>query len=43
MDKYTLKFIKMIKNAKGDSETLEMIIDKIYSDGFQDGLEANQK
>jgi hypothetical protein len=36
MDKYTKKYIKLIKEAKNDEE-LSDIIDKIYTDGFDDG------
>ena len=36
MDKYTKKYIKLIKEAKTD-EQLSDIIDKIYADGFEDG------
>lgn len=35
MDKYTRKYIRLIKNAKNDEE-LSDIIDKIYTDGFDD-------
>lgn len=35
MDKYTKKYIKLVKEAKSDEE-LSVIIDKIYTDGFDD-------
>ena len=35
MDKYTRKYIRLIKNAKNEEE-LSDIIDKIYTDGFDD-------
>ena len=40
MDKYTRKYIELIKQAKSDQE-LSDIIDKIYTDGFDDGEESN--
>ena len=36
MDKYTKKYIRLIKQVKTDQE-LSDIIDKIYTDGFDDG------
>lgn len=36
MDKYTKKYIRLIKQAKSDQE-LSDIIDTIYTDGFDDG------
>ena len=39
MDKYTRKYIKLIKKAKNDDE-LSDIIDKIYTDGFDDAEKA---
>lgn len=41
-DTYTLKFIKKIKAIKSEEE-LATIIDKIYSDGFEDGQDDKQK
>lgn len=41
MDKYTKKYIKLIKEAKNDEE-LSDIIDKIYTDGFDDGEGLNK-
>ena len=35
MDRYTRKYIKLIKEAETD-EQLSDIIDKIYTDGFDD-------
>lgn len=35
--KYTKKIIRKIKNAKSDVE-LEDIIDKVYTDGWDDAL-----
>ena len=39
-NKYTEKYIDRIKQAEDDSE-IEQIIDRIYSDGFEDG--SNEK
>lgn len=36
MDKYTKKYIRLIKQVKSDQE-LSDIIDQIYTDGFDDG------
>lgn len=36
MDKYTKKYIRLIKKAESDQE-LSDIVDKIYTDGFDDG------
>lgn len=41
MDKYTRKYIKLIKKAKNDEE-LSDIIDNIYTDGFDDAEEVNK-
>ena len=41
MDKYTRKYIRLIKNAKNDEE-LSDIIDKIYTDGFDDAEYVNK-
>lgn len=38
MDRYTIKYIRLIKEAKNDEE-LSDIIDKIYTDGFDDAIE----
>ena len=35
-NEYVEKFLKAIKRAKGDNE-IEIIINKIYEDGFEDG------
>ena len=40
MDRYTTKFIRLIKEAKNDEE-LSDIIDRIYTDGFDDAEQAN--
>jgi len=40
MDKYLVKYIKMIKQwnkEDGSQEDLALILDKIYQDGFEDG------
>lgn len=37
MDKYAKKYIRAIKACKTDME-LEIIINKIYENGFEDGL-----
>lgn len=39
MDKYTKKYIRLIKQAKSDQE-LSDIIDNIYTDGFDDGEQS---
>ena len=39
MDKYTNKYIRLIKQAKSDQE-LSDIIDNIYTDGFDDGEQS---
>ena len=39
MDKYTKKYIRLIKQAKSDQE-LSDIIDTIYTDGFDDGEQS---
>jgi len=39
MDKYTKKYIRLIKQTKSDQE-LSDIIDKIYTDGFDDGEQS---
>jgi hypothetical protein len=36
METYAKRFVAMIKTAKTDKE-LYAIVDKIYSDGFEDG------
>ena len=41
MDKYTRKYIRLIKKAKNDEE-LSDIIDTIYTDGFDDAEEVNK-
>ena len=41
MDKYTRKYIRLIKSAKNDEE-LSDIVDKIYTDGFDDAEEVNK-
>ncbi len=41
MDKYTKKYLRLIKQAKSDQEISD-IIDKIYTDGFDDGEESSQ-
>jgi hypothetical protein len=38
MDKYAKKYRRAIKQSKTDEE-IETIINKIYEDGFQDGIE----
>lgn len=42
MDKYTRKYIRLIKSAKTNVE-LSDIIDKIYTDGFDDGEQASKQ
>jgi len=37
MDKYAQKYIKFFRTAQSDAE-LSMLINKIYSDGFEDGV-----
>lgn len=39
MDRYTKKYIKLIKQTKSDQE-LSDIIDKIYTDGFDDAEQS---
>lgn len=39
MDKYTKKYIRLIKQAKSDQE-LSDLIDTIYTDGFDDGEQS---
>jgi len=39
MDKYTKKYMRLIKQAKSDQE-LSDIIDNIYTDGFDDGEQS---
>lgn len=41
MDKYTRKYIRLIKKCQSDEE-LSDIIDKIYTDGFDDAEEAHK-
>lgn len=41
MDRYTKKYIKLVKEAKNDEE-LSDIIDKIYTDGFNDAEGLNK-
>lgn len=41
MDKYTKKYIRLIKQVESDQE-LSDIIDKIYTDGFDDGEESTE-
>lgn len=36
MDKYNKRYLRLIKQAKSDQEISD-IIDKIYTDGFDDG------
>ena len=36
MDKYTQKYIKATKACK-NNEDLELVINKIYQDGYEDG------
>ncbi len=36
-DTYALKYIRFIRNSKSDQELIE-IIDKIYENGFEDGI-----
>ena len=37
-DQYIKKYIKAIKSSKTDEE-LKTVINRIYEDGFQDGIE----
>lgn len=39
MDKYTKKYIRLIKKCQNDEE-LSDIIDKIYTDGYDDAEEV---
>lgn len=42
MDKYTQKYIKAIKACKND-EDLELVINKIYQDGYEDGGNSQEE
>ena len=40
--KWIQHYIDQIKNAESNDDTLKEIIDKIYSDGFEDGYNECQ-
>lgn len=41
-DEYAQKFIASIKKWQGDDLALSEVIDKIYNDGFQDGIDYTE-
>ena len=40
---YTTRYIEMIVKAKNDMEKLTNIINLIYNDGFEDGVEDTSR
>ena len=43
MDDYTKKWVRMIKDAQGDDALLNIIVEQIYAEGYEDGANSNEQ
>ena len=40
MNDYIKKWVRMIKDAQNDEVLLESIVEQVYSEGFEDGVNS---
>lgn len=43
MNDYTKKWVRLIKDADGDDVQLNIIVEQIYAEGYEDGVNSEEQ